>query len=168
MSAASCFQIVETFKAMFPGAVPDGFSLSPAKLGYIISDALSPYFRDAMIANAKKSTSYTLMFDETTNNEGKKELQTSIRFWSEAQAEVVTKHLESFFLGLSKGKDLFQHLCLALKNASLPLGHLLMIGSDGPNVNKTVARLMNEEVVKFSETSKGLLDIGFCPYTCCA
>ena len=50
-----------------------------------------------------------------------------------------------FFLRHATGEDLKDHLCLAIKNSDLPMINLIMLGSDGPNVNKKVYRLMNEE-----------------------
>lgn len=76
--------IASVFRAMFPsdGAVPEQFSLNPTKVRYLISDALGPYFRSRLLKEVGSSY-FTLMFDETTNNAGAKELQTAIRFWSE-------------------------------------------------------------------------------------
>ena len=66
-SLASSKGIVDTFRAMFPNAVPSQLSLSPAKMAYIISDALGPYFRQQLLDDLQQSM-YTLKYDETTNN----------------------------------------------------------------------------------------------------
>lgn len=48
----------------------------------------------------------------------------------------------------------------AINHANLPLRKLLMLGSDGPNVNKSVFKLVNAEVVLVR--SQSLLFIGTC------
>lgn len=49
----------------------------------------------------------------------------------------------------------------AVDNAGLPLQNMLMLSSDGPNVNKKVLRLVNE-AVKVCRSGKSLIDIGTC------
>lgn len=48
----------------------------------------------------------------------------------------------------------------ALKNGNIPIEKLLMLGSDGPNVNKKVFRLVNENVKIIR--GKSLINIGTC------
>lgn len=43
----------------------------------------------------------------------------------------------------------YEKLLLALKNSHLLLTNVLMVGSDGPNVNNTVFRKINEQVLLF-------------------
>lgn len=107
VSAHFSQDIANVFRAMFPtnGAVPEQFCLNPTKMGYLISDALGPYFRK-LILKEVSSSFFTLMFDETTNNAGAKELQTAIRFWSESKNEVVSHHLETFFMGHATADNL--------------------------------------------------------------
>lgn len=161
MSAQSCLGVADVFKAMFPspGAVPEQFSLNPTKLGYLLTEALAPYFRDMFLSEVK-SNFFSLQFDETTNNAGHKELQTIVRFWSEPRGEACTRHLESFYMGHSTAEELQANILLAIENGGLCLTKLLMLGSDGPNVNKKVFRLINEKVK--SLRVKGLVNIGFC------
>ncbi|KAL4152998.1 hypothetical protein QTP88_000831 [Uroleucon formosanum] len=128
MSGSSCDGLAELFKAMFPKAVPDKFSLCRTKMSYLITDALGPHFRQIILDEIQNySTYYTLMYDETTNSE--------------------TIKIE-------------EYLMLALDNADLPKEKLLMLGSDEPNVNKKVFRLVNEGIK--SSRGHGLIDIGSC------
>lgn len=159
MSANSCDDLAQVFEAMFPNCVPNGFSIGRTKMTYILTEALGPYFRNELIADAHKSW-YTIIYDETTNNEGRKELQVAIRYWSETEQEVVVKHLETFFIGTAKAENIQQELVKAIDNANLATDKLLMLGSDGPNVNKAVWRLLNEELK--ASRSVGLIDIGTC------
>lgn len=94
------------------------------------------------------------MYDETCNSANRKELQIDISYWSRNRNEVMSSHLQTFFLGSATVKILFDHICQALKNADLSWTKLLMAGSDGPNVNKTVFNLLNEEAMKLRPNSK--------------
>ena len=70
------------------------------------------------------------------------------------------KHLETFFLGNAKAETLKEYIVNSLNNAGLHLKKLLMLGSDGPNVNIKVSRLVNEEIKALNR--KPLIDIGTC------
>jgi len=72
-----------------------------------------------------------------------KKLQIVVRFWLTEENQIVcSRHLESFFIGLATGEIIKQQE--VVKNANLLFSKLLMLASDGPNVNKKVFRLMNE------------------------
>lgn len=158
-SALSFDGIGDVFRAMFPGCVPHGFTLGRTKVNYVLTEALFPYFKEELYTDME-DTFYTLCYDETTNASGHKELQTTVRYWSDKQNKVVNHHLQTFFIGKATGNTLYEKVKNAIDNANLPLSKLLMLGSDGPNVNKTVHRLMNEEV--FTLRNKKLVDLGFC------
>ncbi|XP_062556179.1 uncharacterized protein LOC134221020 [Armigeres subalbatus] len=157
--AASCDGIADIFAAMFPNIDVSGFSLSRTKARYLATEALAPYFRESLLNDARNSM-FTLCYDETTNSAGKKELQTAVRYWSSSKSMVKVMHLQTFFIGSAKAEDILEKLLEAMQNASLPLKNLIMLGSDGPNVNKKVERLMNERIMQ--ERGKSLLLIGSC------
>lgn len=48
-SVTSCSVKKELFNEMFPGGVPENFTLSPSKAQYIITEALGPYFKDLFL-----------------------------------------------------------------------------------------------------------------------
>lgn len=158
-SAASCDGIGDVFKSMFPNSVPDDFSLSRTKFRYFVADALGPYFRDHL-TNDLSGAYYTLIYDETTNAGGRKELQIFVRYWSNNCNRVISQHLQTFFIGQATAKDIQEKLNEALDNANLSRQMLLMLGSDGPNVNKKVARLINDEVIAVRQ--KSLVEMGTC------
>lgn len=79
---ASCQYKKELFTAMFPGGVPENFSLSPAKAHYFITKALGPSFKNMLLQDFIESDvllSYS--FDDTSNVDSKKKLQLRIRYW---------------------------------------------------------------------------------------
>ncbi|KAL4085366.1 hypothetical protein QTP88_027225 [Uroleucon formosanum] len=161
MSGSSCDGLAELFKTMFPKAVPDKCSLSRTKMSYLITDTLGPHFRQIILDEIQNySTYYTLMYDETTNSESKKELQVAVPYWCNTKKEIVVSHLETFFIASATAVKIEEYLMWALDNADLPKEKLLTLGSDRPNVNTKVFRFVNEGIK--SSRGHGLIDIGSC------
>lgn len=100
------------------------------------------------------------MFDETTNKACEKDLQIRILYWSSSHEEVCVRHLQTYFVQHAKATDIVSHLHKAISDCKLDINYLLMIGSDGPNVNKKVKSLLNTELMLTRKT--GLMDIGTC------
>lgn len=113
-----------------------------------------------MVRDAQLAVSYTICFDETTNEKHVKELQVSIRYWSEKAKCVVFHHLETFFIGTATGDILFKHILSAIKHAELSLNDMVMLACDGPNVNKNVFNKISDKIKV--ERGQGLLNIGYC------
>lgn len=161
-SGKSCDDLSLTFRRMFPNeATCKEFTLASSKLSYMVSDCVGPHFRDIFLTDVKNSSAhYTLCFDETTNDATQKELQTSIRYYSERLKRIQEFHLETFFIENGKGATIAKYLLLSLENAKLPIERLLTLSRDGPNTNIRVFRLMNDEFKK--KTGKNLIDVGSC------
>lgn len=113
-----------------------------------------------MVLDAQSAVSYTICFDETTNEKHLKELQVSIRYWSEKARRVVFHHLETFFIGIATGNILSEYILSSIKHAELSLNKMVMLASDGPNVNKNVSQKISAKVK--DERGQGLLNIGYC------
>lgn len=162
-SFRSCDDTTLLFKSMFPSSVDilHTMTLNRTKASYYATQAIGPYFYRLLTKDVVECGSYyTLFYDETRNSENKKELQIAIRYWSNSHNQVIISHLETLFLGSADAKTLKDSILLAIHRANLPLKKLLMLGSDGPNVNKAVFKLMNEEVKLVR--SQSLLNIGTC------
>lgn len=72
-SYASCDDLKATLNAMFPGRIPESFTMGSTKVSYLITDATGPYFHDCLIEDVLASeTPYTIQYDETTNSQDKK------------------------------------------------------------------------------------------------
>ena len=79
-SYSSCDGIIETLGAMFPGAIPDTFTMSSSKVSYLISEATGPFFHSLVVSDVKASKlPYSLQYDETTNKQVQKQLDISVR-----------------------------------------------------------------------------------------
>lgn len=143
---------------MFPGNISSLFSMGCTKHGYLLQYALGPYFYKAIIADIDEY--YSLSYDETTNNKCIKKLQFLIKFWSKSTNEVAVNHLETFFLRKAKSKILKDCITDAVSNGNLSLKNLVMLSSDGPNVNRAVFIKMQEEIL--SVRTNKLLNLGTC------
>ncbi|KAJ6639772.1 hypothetical protein Bhyg_12519, partial [Pseudolycoriella hygida] len=161
-SGKSCDDLNLTFEKMFPNEPScKEFTLAHSKLSYMVSECVGPHFRDIFLTDIKNSLAhYTLCFDETTNDASRKELQTPVRYYSERQKPIQEFHLETFFLENGKGETIVKYLFQSLDNAKLPIERLMTLSRDGPNTNKKVFRLMNEEFKK--STGRNLIDVGSC------
>ena len=71
-----------------------------------------------------------------------------VRYWSEAKGEVVVQFLKAIMFGHAKGDTVSRAILDALHEAGyqMPLSKLLNLGSDDPNVNKTIWSNINEEL----------------------
>ena len=163
-SYSSCDGLIEILRAMFPSAIPDTFTMSSSKVSYLISEATGPFFHRLVVDDVKASkVPYSLQYDETTNKQVQKQLDISVRYWSVANNQVNVHHLATVLMGHATGDLLSNELLKSISDNTLPLNLLLVLGSDGPNVNKRVWNNVNDEVLKCSDRgNKGLLDISSC------
>ena len=119
--------------AMFPGKIPANFTMSSSKLSYLISDGTGSYFNSLMVKDITKSqTPYSIHFDETTKNQGHKQLHIKIRYWSNNQNKIGVHHLKTYFMGHATGQQLADKLVLLLQENNIPLKQLQALESDGP------------------------------------
>ena len=117
---------------MFPEAALDNFSLSTIKFFCLVTEVLGPYFKNKKLEDAYTSC-FSLLFDETTNNESKKGLQITIKFWSK-----IIMNLDTVFMVGASAEELSSIILSCLDKSALPLIKLIMVGSDGPPVNAKV------------------------------
>ena len=83
-------------------------------------------------------TRYTAIFDETTANQNRKQLDVLIRYWSNESNQLVSKYLTFVFFGRASGIGTSLNILQAVQETGLPLDELFNVSSDGPNINKTV------------------------------
>ena len=85
---------------MFPCTISINLSLSRAKALYVTSDSLGPFLQKSLKDElCMVSSAYTVMFNETTTSQCKRQMDVLLRFWSEEQAEVVVRFLKAVFFG---------------------------------------------------------------------
>ena len=140
-SYRSCDDIPALFKKMFPGnVVAENFSMSRTKISYLISDGLGPFFRKELCAKVSLSPGYVIQYDETANSQVRKQCDIIVRYWSEEKGQVVAQFLKAAMFGHATGESVAKCILETLQEPDyeIPLNKLLNLGSDGPNVNKTV------------------------------
>jgi hypothetical protein len=152
----SCDGLADIFKCMFPlpVAVPVHFSLGATKATYLLTEALAPYFKEQVVKDISGSY-YSLLYDETTNSANCKELDIAVRYWSNSQSKIMT-----YFIGRATAADLADKLAAALTESGIRKEKILMLGSDGPNVNKAVFKPVNNDLLVIR--NKSLVDLGTC------
>ena len=148
-SYSSCDATPALFKRMFPGDVAEHFSMSKSKVSYLLSDGLGPHYRREMCASICETKSvFTLQYDETVNTQNRKQCDLLLRYWSETAGEIRVQFLKALMFGHAKGKDVSMAILGTLQEEGyqLPLAQLISLGSDGPNVNKTIWNSINEHM----------------------
>ena len=147
---SSCDGTPQLFQRMIPCDASRLFTLSRTKVSYLVSDGLGPFFRKQLCENVSKSTAFVLQFDETGTVQSKKQCDILLRYWSVERGEVVVQFLKALFFKHALGSDVAKQILETLQEDQyqIPLSKFLNIGSDGPNVNKTIWNYLNEEKVR--------------------
>lgn len=160
LSFNSAIKDADNYKEMFPDSeIAQSFKINPKKVAYLTTEALGPYYREKFLDDViKKNKTFSILFDETTNVQNQNELQIGIRYWD--CDKIKTRHLETFFIENGRAKTIVHKILLSISNANLSLKNVLMLGSDGPNVNKAVFRMLNDEILRIR--TKPLINIGSC------
>jgi hypothetical protein len=138
----ACDGISETFRVMFKCKISDGFSVGRRKLSYMLTDGLHHHaFLKALLYDVNNSQTYfTLQCDETTQAQVKKQMNPFKRYWSPTHEEVWCRYYKSLFFSHADGKAVSRSVFAAVQEDRFPLDMLSALGSDGPNVNKTINR----------------------------
>ena len=128
-----------TLNAMFPGIIPETFSMSSSKISFLISEVSGPSFNTLNIEDVKRSSSqFTIHYSETTNKHVEKQLDIKIRIWSETDSVVKVHNLKTYLIGHATGVFLAEKLLSFLEDNEMLLSRLQSLGSDDPNVIKIV------------------------------
>jgi len=156
--------IGDTFRAMFSNPETlETFSMSRTKLSYVIGHGFGPVFKEELISDVRASQSpFSLQYDETTQCQVKKQMELHIRYWSPVHNEVWIRYYTSQFFGHAEGATVASAIMSTFRSDDVPLTQLLTLGSDGPNVNKTIWREMEQKIREVYPGFQGLVDVGTC------
>ena len=136
----SADHVGDTFKKMFPDStIAAVFSLSRSSASYMIGEGLAPCFKTVIIEDVKKSNlPFTMHFDETTTVQVRKQMDMTLRCWSPTHNEVWVAYYTSLFFGHAEGAKVASRMFSQMKDDGIPMGKLIALARDDPNVNKTI------------------------------
>ena len=83
-----------------------------------------------------------------------------IRFWCEENNKVTTKYLTSFFYGRATAADIVQKMISYQEKSKILFERLFYISCDGPNINKTIWKILNDSLKKIGHG--GLIPFSSC------
>ena len=101
-----------------------------------------------MLLEDMKNMPFTFRFNETTTSQIKKQYDGYINFYSKQERKVVTWYTGSLFVGHCKDVDLLDHFFKFMDNFKVNTDYLVIIGMDGPNVNKSFEQKLVEKLEK--------------------
>ena len=110
----------------------------------------------------KLDVPYSLHFDETTSSQVKKQMDLTLRYWSPTHNEVWVNLYKSLFFGHAEGAKVAGRIYEVLKKDDLPVQKLCTLIRDGPNVNKTIFRKLEEVIKADYPDFGGFVDLGSC------
>ena len=148
LSLRDADQTPEMFKRMFPdSAIANSFTMSRQKASYNIQDGIGPLLKENIVKDVSDSSAcFTLMFDETTTLQEQKQMDLLLRYWSETENKVITKYFLSLFFGRAKATDIVAMFQQLQETEQLPWRKLCNISTDGPNINRAIWRLFNDDL----------------------
>ena len=68
-SYSSCDGIIETLSAMFPGAIPNTFTMSLSKVSYLISEATGLFFHGLVVSDIKVDSGHSVTAERAALSE---------------------------------------------------------------------------------------------------
>ena len=154
----------DLFRTMFPDSkIAANFKLSRTSASYMIADGMSKYFTQLIVKDLVKSKlPFCIHFDETTSTQVKKQMDLTLRYWSPTHEEVWITYYTSLFFGHAEGEKVAVKMYEQLFSDGIPVAKLVTLVRDGPNVNKTIFRKMDELIRHDNPEFTGLVDLGSC------
>lgn len=105
---------------------------------------------------------FCLHFDETSTTQIKKQMDLTVRYWSPTHNDVWVNFYTSLFFGHAEGEKVADRIYQAIMKDDLPVRKLCNLVRDGPNVNKTIFRKLEEAITADNPDSNGFVDLGSC------
>lgn len=136
-----------------------GFSLPRQKMTHLVNEAIGPFFKNIFLEDVKQQY-YSIMFDEYEATNKQKELAILLKYFSSKMGKIAIFHLESVFIGKATAQIVLEKIQKALSDNQISTDRLVMAGHDGPNVNKSLSRRFNNQLI--GERGFGMIDNGTC------
>jgi restriction endonuclease S subunit len=81
-------------------------------------------------------------------------------YFSTKVNKIVNIHLQTIFIASATADIVLNHLLESLKTKNISIANIVSVGSDGPNVNKSILRKINAHLIDLRKY--GLVEIGTC------
>ena len=163
-SFASFDTMPETCKLAFPDSeIAQKMTLSSTKVAYTVVHGLAPYVKSEFLKDIRHASVpyFSVYFDETTTKQVKKQLDMHVGYWSDVHGRIVTVYLQSAFLGHAEARTVKTEIVKFLDDNGLQHRNVLHFSMDGPAVNLSFLKLINEQFSKEDDVLP-LVNIGTC------
>ena len=85
-----------------------------------------------------------------------------VRYWSSTHNKVWVSYYTSLMFGHAEGTTVASKMMAQFKEDNMPIHNLRTLVRDGPNVNKTIFRMMEENIKEECKDFPGFVDPGSC------
>ena len=138
--------------------IAKSYSKADTKSQYVIKFGIADYLTMKLIYDVNRVL-FSFLFDESINNQVKKQYDGYVSYWSPRYDQVVSAYASSLFVGHCNADDLVEHYNNFVDKLELKSDYLLHLGMDGPNVNLSFENNL-ESTLESINTS--FLRIGTC------
>ena len=162
-SQRSCEDTDKLFKNMFPDSqMAQNFQCGRTKCSYLICFGLAPYYHNMLLSKLKEpGTKFVISFDESLNKILQQEqMDMIVRFWDKTTHRVISRYLDSQFLGHTRATDLLKNFKIGL--IGLHSANLLQVSMDGPATNWKFYDNLLEDRKQEDPNIPSLLNVGSC------
>ena len=112
------------------------FTQQETKAKYTIQCGKAQYVKEKVISDVSNKP-FSFKFDETTTSQIKKQYDAYVTYFSYLNQVIVTAFCGSLFVGYCTAEDLLSHFFEFIKRFGLHTLSFLLLGMDGPSVNKS-------------------------------
>ena len=148
------------FKRVFPNSnTACGYSQSETKAKYMIQFGIAPYVFEKLSEDIHGKP-FSFQFDETSTQQVKKQYDEYISIYFSTHKKIATEYCGLLFVCHCTLDDLVNHFFEFMEKLKLNLLLLLVLGMDGPSVNRSFEKKLKAGLEENYATQ--ILDIGTC------
>ena len=124
---------------------------------------MSPYFTRVLLDDLIQSKlPFCIHFDERSTTQVKKQMELTLHYWSTKHQKVWSVFCTLVFFDHAEEDKVTEKMYDSMLVDGLPVNKLVTLIRDGPNVNKTIFRKVNERISQDHLNFPGLDDLGSC------
>ena len=116
-------------------------------MSYIVRHDLSEVLLTELVDDVNNPIgTITLLLDEATTAQVKKQCDFLVRFWSELEDQVVTRYLTSTFCARTSADELQKMVLNILESCEISIDKFANLSTDGPNISKGLHRRLDQQL----------------------